>query len=168
MPATLYRKELNTQDGIKAMFYFNDALVDPFLVQYTIYKPLVNPTYPQGTIPYIDLPEYTPIISQVEKTPIRVSIGYYYADWTVNDDAPIGRWVVQWIFKVDSADQLQQKSDTFYVVRDLSESCEARHIPSGNGSSAIPNGSGHYTEQSGSCCDNIGYVRDHFGRIINL
>jgi len=150
MSGSIRRSEVNDHTKVNVFFYLNDELFDPATLVYTIYKP-------EGII----------VTGQEEKTPLKHDVGWYYADWTVLGDAELGRYKVQWIFQKNVGDLLCSKADFIDVIADRPENCVARHIPSNSGEGGGDPNVG--SEDCGTCdCQCNQYIRDHWGRIINL
>lgn len=141
----IYQNELNTPGVLRSFFFQDGTAVDPFLVQYTIIGP-----------------DHLPIVGQLDKLALRNNVGEYYVDWQLSQSQPLGIHRITWDFMKDSSSQFQSASDEFNVIRDLSEKCEAIHIPSGSGMGTSPGGNG-----AGNADDSAaGFViRDFWGRV---
>ena len=151
MSGVIWRNETNDEFTVNVFFYLDSVLFDPSAISYSIFKP-------DGLV----------VTGQENKTPIRYDTGWYYVDWTVSGGSPIGIYKVKWTFQQYIDAPLCSKADTIAVVGDRPESCVVRHIPSGSGDR--PGASeGGASEQCGTCqCQCQQFIRDQFGRIINI
>jgi len=80
-----------------------DNLIDPFKLEYAIYD------YTTGVEVLIGSPV---------NTPIRASLGMYYAQYTFPAESNIGNWRIRWTIQETAADPVFQSVEEFSVVGD--------------------------------------------------
>lgn len=100
MPSVKQAQQLS-KDELNAFFYLGGALSDPYSVTYTLYDSTT------GTDEVIGLPE---------RTPIKFSVGSYYAPWTVPEDEPTGLHKILWKYRETATSTVKERNEEFDVV----------------------------------------------------
>jgi hypothetical protein len=78
-------------------------LIDPFRLEYAVYDATTG----------VEV-----LIGSPVNTPLRISLGQYYADVVFAADANIGDWVIRWTIQETAADPVYQSVQEFNIVGD--------------------------------------------------
>jgi hypothetical protein len=81
----------------------NGNLIDPFRLEYAIYDTTTGLQVLMGS----------PV-----NTPIRTSVGQFYAQVVIPADANIGDWIIRWTIQESSSDPVYQTAQPFNVIGD--------------------------------------------------
>ena len=81
----------------------SDNLIDPYLLRYAIFD------YTTGMEVLIGSPV---------NTPVRTSLGKYYASFTFPADANVGLWRIRWTIQETAVDPVYESVEEFNVVGD--------------------------------------------------